>query len=168
MKDSCCSSKSGLSSWFCPSIVSVVVGVIVITAGASKFLGGATTMAWVGGSVLGVFGLDASAGGLATLALILGYTAATIELLGGLSFALGCRKTSKYAAFALALVMISALAVHFQGLKPVDGTGLKWFAGILGQIQMPLLLLAIFIKNAKWLCGGCKASSCCGGGKCDK
>lgn len=149
----------------------------MITAGASKFLGGATTMAWVGGSVLGVFSLDTSAGSLAMVALVLGYIAASIELLGGLSFALGCRKTSRYAAFALALVMISALAVHFQGLKPVDGTGLKWFAGILGQIQMPLLLLAIFIKNAMRQCCGkktsscCdtqKTSSCCGGGKCDK
>jgi hypothetical protein len=52
-------------------------------------------------------------------------------LLGGLSFGLGCRKTSKYAAFALSLVMISALAVHITNLKPVNETGFKFFADIL-------------------------------------
>ncbi|MEI6711283.1 MAG: hypothetical protein WCK88_03515 [bacterium] len=62
MKDSCCTTKSGHCSWFHPSLVRIVVGVIMMSAGAGKFLGGATTMAWVGGSVLGAFGLDTSAG----------------------------------------------------------------------------------------------------------
>jgi len=99
MKNSCCNSKEGNCSWFCPTFVRVVVGVIVMSAGASKFLGGSQAMAWAGGSVLGVFGLDATIGALAIVAIILGYIAASIELLGGLLFALGCRKTSKYAAF---------------------------------------------------------------------
>lgn len=176
MKDSSCCKQKWLSSMFCPTLVSVVVGVIMITAGAGKFMGGSGTMSYLGSAVLGLFMSDASVANFATLAVILGYIAASIELLGGLSFTLGCRKTSKYAAFALALVMVSALAVHFQGLKPVDGTGLKWFAGILGQIQMPLLLLAIFVQKSLGIFGCCKASSCCetqkasccGGGKCDK
>ena len=132
-------------------------------------------MTWVGGSVLGVFGVDASVGALATLAMVLGYIAATIELLGGLSFALGCRKTGKYAAFGLALVMAGALAVHFTTLKPVDATGFQWFTGILGQVQLPLLLFAIFVQKSVGVFGYCKKSclgtartSCCGSGKCDK
>lgn len=62
MKDSCCNTKSGHCSWFCPSLVRIVVGVIMMSAGASKFLGGAATMTWVGGAVLGAFGLDTSVG----------------------------------------------------------------------------------------------------------
>jgi hypothetical protein len=162
---------------FCPSIVSVVVGVIMMSASAGKFIGGAGVMAYVGGAVLGLFGLDASVGGLATLALVLGYTAASIELLGGFLFMIGCRKTSSYAAFALALVMVSALAVHLTGLSPISGTGFMWFVGVLGQIQLPLLLLAIFIKKSSGVFGCCKTLSCCetqkspsscSGEKCDK
>lgn len=82
MKDSCCNTKGSFSSWFCPSIVSVVVGVIMMTAGAGKFIAGPGMMSGVGGSVLGLFVSDASVASLGTLAIVLGYTAATIELVG--------------------------------------------------------------------------------------
>jgi len=99
--------------------------------------------------------------------MIFGYIAATIELLGGLSFALGCRKTSKYASFGLAVVMAGALAVHFTTLKPVDATGFQWFIGVLGQVQLPLLLFAIFVQKSAGVFG-CSKKSCCGSGNCDK
>ncbi len=123
-------------------------------------------MGWLGGSVIGIFGLDASIGALATLALILGYIAASIELIGGLLFALGCKKTSRYASLGLAIVMAAALAFHLKSLKPIDGTGFQWFTGILGQIQLPLLLLAIFVQKSAGVFGCCKTACC--GEKCGK
>ncbi len=151
MKD-CCNSQ-GKSAWFHPNLVRIVVGVIMMSAGASKFLGGSATMGWVGGAVLSAFGVDASVGALATLAVVLGYIAATIELLGWLSFGLGCRKTWKYAAWGLTFVMAAAVLVHVRTLKPIDATGFKWFTGLLWQIQLPVLLFALFAQKA--------VSSCC-------
>ncbi len=167
MKDSCCNAQSGLSTWFCPSLVRVVAGIIMMSAGAGKFLGWVAAMGFVGGAVLGIFGLDASVGWLATLATVLGYLAAAIELVGGLLFALGCRKTSKYAASGLAIVMLAAIVFHITALKPIDATGFKWFTGLLGQIQLPVLLFAIFAQKSLGVFGCCK-KSCCGSGKCKK
>jgi hypothetical protein len=44
MKDSCCSNKSGLCSWFCPNFIGIVVGIIMVSAGIGKFMGGAASM----------------------------------------------------------------------------------------------------------------------------
>lgn len=57
MKESSCCSHSGLSAWFHPNLVRVVAGVIMITAGAIKFLGGSQVMVIVGGMALGIFGI---------------------------------------------------------------------------------------------------------------
>ena len=84
----------------------------MVSAGIGKFMGGAASMWWVGGAALGVFGIDSTVGSMLTLATILGYIAATIEVVWGLAFGLGCRKTSKYAAPALSLLMIIVLLVH--------------------------------------------------------
>jgi hypothetical protein len=176
MKDSCCGSKGGLSSWFCPSLVSVVAGVIMMTAGAGKFLAGSGMMSILGGSVLGVFGLDASAGGLFTLALVLGYIAATIELVGWFLFAVGCRKTGKYAALALAVVMAAALSTKFGKLEGLSEVSLfEAFSKVLSTIRLDLLLLAVFVQKSLKVFSCCKSSSCCstqqsccGSGKCDK
>lgn len=65
---------------FRPTLVSVVVGVVMITAGAGKFMGGASVMSYLGSAVLGLFMSDASVVNFATLALVLGYIAASIEL----------------------------------------------------------------------------------------
>ena len=88
-------------------------------------------MGWVGGAVLSALGMDPAVGALATVAIVLGYIAATIELLGGLSFGLGCRKTSHWAAVGLSVVMAAAILVHVRTLKPIDATGFKWFTGLL-------------------------------------
>jgi hypothetical protein len=72
-------------------------------------------------------------------------------------------------------VMISALAVHITNLKPVNETGFKFFADILWQVQLPLLLSVIFMKKSSGILSCCKTKSCCdtqksccGGGECDK
>ncbi len=160
MKDSCCSNKSGLCSWFCPNFIGIVVGIIMVSAGIGKFMGGAASMWWVGGAALGVFGIDSTVGSMLTLATILGYIAATIEVVWGLAFGLGCRKTSKYAAPALSLLMIIVLLVHFKTLKPVDGTGFNLYKGILWQVQLPLLLLAIFAQKTVRAFSCCNTSCC--------
>lgn len=72
MQKDCCSNR-----WFCPSIVGVTAGLIMIAAGASKFLAGQAMLTAVGGMALGVFGVT----GQPQLALALGIIAASIELL---------------------------------------------------------------------------------------
>jgi len=61
MKDSACCTGSGLSTWFCPNFVKVVAGVIMMTAGTIKFLGGSQVMLIVGGMALGIFGIQEGA-----------------------------------------------------------------------------------------------------------
>lgn len=161
MKDSCCSGNAGLGAWCHPNLVKIVAGVIMMTAGIGKFLWGSAIMAWVGGAALGIFGVDAT-GSLANVAITLGFIAATIEVLWGLLFALGCRKTSKYAALGLAIVMLVALLTKVTDLKPVTGSGFQMFAGVLSQIQFDLLLLALFVQKSLSIFM-CSASSCCGG-----
>lgn len=72
MQKDCCSNK-----WFCPSIVGVTAGVIMIAAGASKFLAGKAMLTGVGGMALSVVGVT----GHSQIALALGIIAASIELL---------------------------------------------------------------------------------------
>lgn len=81
MKDSSCCKQTGLSAMFRPTFVSVVVGVVMMTAGAGKFIGGAEVMSYLGTAVLSVFLSETTVAGLGTLALILGYIAASIELI---------------------------------------------------------------------------------------
>jgi len=164
MKESSCCSHSGLSAWFHPNLVRVVAGVIMITAGAIKFLGGSQVMVIVGGMALGIFGIWE--GSYTNLAMTLGYIAATIEMLWGLSFALGCRKTGKYAALGLAIVMLVALLTRLTSLETTTGTTFEVFAWVLMQIQLELLLFALFAQKAVWVF--CCKSSCCGSGKCGK
>lgn len=76
MQKDCCS-NSGLSRWFCPSIVSFTAGLIMIAAGASKFLAGQAMLTGVGSMALGVVGVT----GHSQIALALGSIAASIELL---------------------------------------------------------------------------------------
>jgi hypothetical protein len=79
MKDSSCCNGAGLNTWFCPNLVKVVAGVIMITAGIVKFLGGSQVMVLVGGMALSIFGVKE--GSFINLAMTLGYIAATIEVL---------------------------------------------------------------------------------------
>lgn len=157
MQKDCCSNK-----WFCPSIVGVTAGLIMIAAGASKFLAGKAMLTGVGSMALGVFGVT----GHSQIALALGIIAASIELLGGLSFALGCRKTSRWAAFFLSGVMGIAILFKLKNLSPLTGNAFDKAAGLLMQIRLDLLLFAVFFTKAlrliKHCCGiGCAPSECC-------
>jgi len=63
--------------------------------------------------------------------------------------------------------MFAALLVLLKNLKPIDETGFLWFTGVLSQVQLPLLLFAIFAQKSTGVFDCCK-TSCCGTGKCDK
>lgn len=143
-KDACCS-DSGLGRWICPTVVSVVAGAIVVAAGAMKFLGGKAMLTAVGGMALSV--VDVS--GHAQLALILWSIAATIEVVAGISFGIGCRRTSRWAALLLSVVMGVSVLFILTHLKPLQGDNLlvKW-ASLLGQIRLELLLFAVFFQKA--------------------
>lgn len=159
MQKDCCSNK-----WFCPSIVGVTAGLIMIAAGASKFLAGKAMLTGVGGMALSVFGV--AQGEMADVALALGIIAASIELLWGLSFAVGCRKTSRWAAFFLSAVMGIAILFKLKNLTPLTGNAFDKAAGLLVQIRLDLLLFAVFFTKAlrliKHCCGiGCAPSECC-------
>lgn len=159
-KDACCS-KTGLCKWFCPSIVSFVAGIIMIAAGSMKFMAGKAMLAGVGGMALSSFGVS----GHGQIALGLGLIVATIEVVGGLLFALGCRKTSKWATVFLSAVMAVAVLFRLTHLKSLDGNILAQAAGLLEQIRLDLLLFAVFFQKALQLlkncCGmGC-VTSCC-------
>lgn len=156
-KDACC---MGMGKWFCPSISGVVAGVIVIFAGLTKFLGGKAFLTAVGGMVLGLVHIK----GHSQIALALGGIAATIEVLGGLSFAIGCRKTSRYAALALSVVMAFAFLVKLQNHMPLQGGMFRKVASLLEQTRIDLLLLAVFFqKGIKVImsCCGMSCGSCC-------
>lgn len=159
MKDACCS-NTGLSRWFCPSIVSVVAGLIVIVAGLSKFIAGKQMLVGVGGMALGIFGIE----GHSQVALYLGGIAATIEVLGGLSFAVGCRKTSGWAALGLTVVMATALLAKLTNMNPLDGGMFNKVDSLLKAVRIDLLLLAVFLHKAVKLvkkCCGMDCGSCC-------
>jgi hypothetical protein len=134
----------------------------MIAAGATKFLAGKAMLTGVGSMALGVVGVT----GHAQIALALGTIAASIELLGGLSFALGCRKTSRWAAFFLSGVMGIAILFKLKNLSPLEGNLFDKAAGLLMQIRLDLLLFAVFFTKAlrliKHCCGiGCAPSECC-------
>lgn len=157
MQKDCCSNK-----WFCPSIVSVTAGLIMIAAGLSKFAAGKAMLGGVGGMALGVVGVS----GHGQIALGLGLIVATIEVVGGLSFAVGCRKTSRWAAFFLSAVMGVAILFKLTNLSPLTGNAFDKAAGLLMQIRLDLLLFAVFFTKAlrliKHCCGiGCAPSECC-------
>lgn len=158
-KDACCS-NTGLGKWFCPSIVGVTAGIVMLVAGLSKFIAGKGILTWVGGAALGIFGIE----GHAQIALYLGAIAATIEVLGGLSFAVGCRKTSGWAAIALSVVMAIALLTKLDDMKPLEGGLFAKVDEFLKLIRLDLILLAIFaqkgLKKIKACCG-VDCGSCC-------
>lgn len=160
MKDSC-NSQNKCSRWFCPTFVTLVAGMIMVLAGANKFLWGQQVMAGLGGTFLWFFWIEHVGA-----ALVFWYLAATIELVWGMLFAIGCKKTSKYAALGLAVVMLVAIISHLTDLKPIDATGFKWFSGVISQIRLPLLLFAIFAQKATKLFCCCNPSVCCGSWKC--
>lgn len=157
-KDACCTG-SGFCRWACPTVSGVVAGVIVIAAGLTKFLGGKAFLTGVGGMALSVAGIS----GHSKVALTLGVIAATIEVLGGLSFAIGCRKTSKWAALGLSAVMGIAILFKLTHLQPLTGDTFHKAAGLLEQIRLDLLLFAVFFQKALklvWSCCG-KNNACC-------
>lgn len=162
MQKDCCSS-TGLGKWFCPSIVGVVAGIIMVFAGLTKFAGGEGMLTWVGGAALGIFGIEWHA----QIALYLGTIAAAIEVLWGLSIAVGCRKTSRWAALALTVVMTVALLSKLNSMKVEGATVFKKLASSLTAIRIDLLLLAVFAQKAlklvkEWCgMGCCGAASCC-------
>lgn len=156
MSSECCS-KSGVCKWFCPSIVSVVAGLIMIAAGSAKLLAGKAMLTGVGGMALSVFGIT----GHAQIALALGTIAALIEVIGGISFAVGCCKTSRWAAFFLSAVIGMALLFKLTHLKPLDGNLYMKAVGLLDQIRLDLLLFAVFFQKALKL-----IKNCCGMGSC--
>mgnify|MGYP000075299156 CR=1 FL=1 len=156
-KDACCT-RTGLCKWACPTVSGVVAGVIMIAAGLTKFLGGKAFLTAVGGMALGVAGIS----GHSKVALILGAIAATIEVLGGLSFAIGCRMTSKWAALGLSAVIGIALLFKLTHLQPLTGDAFHKAASLLEQIRLDLLLFAVFFQKAlKLVRGCCGVSACC-------
>lgn len=164
MKDSCCSTKACFWGGCRPNLVRVVAGIIMITAGITKFIGGTQALGFFWGLALGIFGI--SEGGFATTAVVLGGIAATIEVLWGLSFALGCRKISSYASLGLAIVMGVALLTKLTHLGPISGTGFDKFVSVLTTIRLDLLLFALFAQKSMSVFNSKK--SCCGSGMCGK
>ncbi len=160
MQKDCCS-NTGLGKWFCPSVTGVVAGLIMIAAGSMKFIAGKGMLTGVGGMVLGLVGVQNP-----QIALVLGTIAASIEVLGGLSFAVGCRKTSRYAAFLLSFVMGIALLYRLNNLKHIEANLYVKAAGLLEQIRLDLLLFAVFFQKAlklikNWCGMGCCDTACC-------
>ena len=156
-KDACC---GGMGRWFCPNIVGVVAGLIVIVAGLSKFIAGKQMLVGVGGMALGIFGIE----GHPQIALYLGGIAATIEVLGGISFAVGCRKTSGWAALGLTIVMGVALLAKLTNMSPLEGGMFSKVDALLKAVRIDLLLLAVFLHKAVKLvkkCCGMGCGSCC-------
>ncbi len=156
-KDACC---GGLGKWICPNIVGVVAGLIVIVAGLSKFIAGKQMLIGVGGMALGIVGIE----GHSQVALYLGSIAAAIEVLGGLSFAIGCRKTSGWAAIGLTIVMGVALLAKLTNMKPLDGNMFSKIDELLKAVRIDLLLLAVFLHKAIKMvkkCCGMDCGSCC-------
>ena len=72
MQKDCCS--TGLGKWFCPSIIGVVAGVIMMMAGLAKFAAVKGVLTWVGGAALGLLGIE----GHSLIALYLGTLGAAI------------------------------------------------------------------------------------------
>lgn len=155
--------KVSVRGWFCPSILGVVAGVIMLAAGIGKLIGGTQAFTFVGGMFLGLFGV--AQGEMATVALVLGAIAAVIETLGGLSFALGCCKTSRYAAVGLATVMLVATLVKIKGFEVAEGGVVENILGFINTIRLDVLLLAVFahkaIRTIKSCCG-MQSDDCCG------
>lgn len=157
MKDACSTSSCG--KWCCPSVTGVVAGLIMIAAGSMKFIAGKAVLTAVGGMALGLVGVEN-----AQAALVFGTLAAAIELLGGISIAVGCCKTSRYAAFLLSFVMGIALLFKLSHLKPLEGNLYVKAASLLEQIRLDLLLFAVFFQKAlklirSWC--GMSCGSCC-------
>lgn len=157
-KDACCTG-TGLCKWACPTVSGFVAGLIMIAAGLSKFIGGKMFLTAVGGMALSVAGIS----GHSKVALILGAIAATIEVLGGLSFAIGCRMTSKWAALGLSAVIGIAILFKLTHLQPLTGDAFHKAAGLLEQIRLDLLLFAVFFQKALKLLRSCCGmnSACC-------
>ncbi len=132
----------------------------MFVAGLSKFIAGKGILTWVGGAALGIFGIE----GHAQIALYLGAIAAAIEVLGGLSIAVGCRKSSGWAAVALSVVMAVALLTKLDGMKPLEGGVFGKLDNLLKLVRLDLLLLAVFaqkgLKTIKACCG-MDCGSCC-------
>lgn len=77
--------------------------------GLSKLIGGAAVMTGVGNMALGLVGASGSSEGLA---LVLGALVGVTELVGGISFMISCKYTSKIASHFLLVIMSVALLVH--------------------------------------------------------
>ncbi len=160
-KNNCCS-DSGWCRWFCPNLVGFVAGLIMIAAGSVKLIAGKATLTFVGGMALGLVGVEN-----ANLALVFGTVAALIEVIGGLSFAVGCRKTSRWAAVFLSLVMGIAILFKLTHLKPLEGNLYLKAASLLEQIRLDLLLFAVFFHRAwKFMRSWCGGDDCCNAGGC--
>jgi hypothetical protein len=138
----------------------------MIVAGSMKFMAGKLMLVGVGSMALSLINIQND-----WLALTLGAIAATIEILWGISFAFGCRLTSKWAALGLSIVMAVALTFKLVNLPPMSGSFFVKIALILENIRLDLLLFAVFFHKALHLikswCGmGCCSSSasCCSTG----
>lgn len=57
MQKDCCS-KTGMCKWFCPSIISVVAGLIMIVAGSMKFMAGKLMLVGVGSMALSLINIQ--------------------------------------------------------------------------------------------------------------
>jgi hypothetical protein len=89
----------------------------MIVAGSMKFMAGKLMLVGVGSMALSLINIQND-----WLALTLGAIAATIEILWGISFAFGCRLTSKWAALGLSIVMAVALTFKLVNLPPMSGS----------------------------------------------
>lgn len=148
-------SCTGFRRWFCPSLVGAVAGLMVLSAGIMKLFMGTKAFTMVGGMGLGAFGLDAAS--MPDVANALGMLVAIIEVVGGISFIVGCRLTSKWAALFLSIIMAVAILFKLQNLSPLEGHWLQKCASFIIQLQVELILFAVFFTKAlrflkKW-CG---------------
>ena len=158
MQNDMCCTRTGIRRWCCPTFVSIVAGLIMVVAGSIKLVHGKAMMTMVGGMALQ--GLAINPTGMDTFALVLGAIAAVVEVVGGISFMIGCRKTSKYSALLLAFIILLARLAKLQHLPALQGNWFDVSAGVLGQIQTELLLFAIFIQKGMKLFCRCKGGAC--------
>jgi putative oxidoreductase len=113
-------------------VAKIIVGLMFVLHGSQKF------------GMLGDGMSIAAFAGFANIPIWLAYLVALTELVGGVCLVLGL--FSRWAADALAVIMVAALAmVHFpQGMNPLTN------GGELALAYLAFLLVVIKLGNGKW------------------
>lgn len=148
-KNDSCSPGIGLCKWICPSIIGFFAGIIMVYMGLMTYFSDKDLVHQVGSMALSVLGIA----GHQKIAYILGIWVVVVEIFWGLSFAVGCKKTSKYAAALLAVIMFVAILAKLSIFK-IPGGLLTKFSNHFQVVQFELLLFAVFLQRSLRLIKG--------------